>query len=303
MAASALDAAWIMVFHLLLPSILMPVVSLGVWPSGSPRCGLTRLWQGSRQVRIAGPPSSCRVLPSRDVVPAGTAAVFGHNRHLAVQFGRSALVGGHNRSSVSQFQHSWRNVATATSSPEMRIKAGRKGSPMTCRVLIDYQARGWGGEERTDDPERVLRHPLCWNRTKSRRWRPRLGDRVVLRGERLRSANQGQVGIRRPPHKRQTPRHAPIRLPHAGFVPQLGWPCVVLVRFCAESAFRSSVSRRQRRISAETREFGHHPHLQKNPQALGVKFYSPAWLIMGSHAAGILAMCQSPNFTSPPRRQ
>ena len=159
------------------------------------------------------------------------------------------------------------------------------------------------GEERTDDPERVLRHPLCWNRTKSRRWRPRLGDRVVLRGERLRSANQGQVGIRRPPHKRQTPRHAPIRLPHAGFVPQLGWPCVVLVRFCAESAFRSSVSRRQRRISAETRKFGHHPHLQKNPQALGVKFYSPAWLIMGSHAAGTLAMCQSPNFTSPPRRQ
>ena len=78
-------------------------------------------------------------------MPAGIAAVFGHNRHLAVQFGRSVLVGGHNRSSVSQFQHSWRNVATATCSPEMRIKAGRKGSPMTCRVLIDYQARGWVG--------------------------------------------------------------------------------------------------------------------------------------------------------------
>ena len=146
-------------------------------------------------------PSSGSVLPSRNAVPARAAAVFRHNWCLTVQSGRSALVGGHSRSSVGWFRHGWRNVATVTSLPEMRIKAWRKGSPMTCRVLIDYQARGWAGR---NEPtiQRVLRHPLCWNRTKSRRWRPRLGDRVVLRGERLRSADQGQVGIRRLPHRR-----------------------------------------------------------------------------------------------------
>ena len=32
---------------------------------------------------------------------------------------------------------------------------------MTRRVLIDYQARGWAERNETDDPERVLRHPLC----------------------------------------------------------------------------------------------------------------------------------------------
>ena len=105
---------------------------------------------------VAGPqagencqaPSSGRVLPSRDAVPAGAAAVFGHNRHLAVQSDRSALVGGHGRSNVGQFRHGWRNVATVTSPPEMHIKAECKGSPMTRRVLIDYQARG--REERNE---------------------------------------------------------------------------------------------------------------------------------------------------------
>ena len=47
--------------------------------------------------------SSGRVLPSRDAVPAEAAAVFGDNWRLAVQSGRSALVGGHGRSSVGRF--------------------------------------------------------------------------------------------------------------------------------------------------------------------------------------------------------
>ena len=82
-------------------------------------------------------------IPSRDAVSAGAAAVFRHNWCLAVQSGRSALVGGHSRNSVGWFRHCWRNVATVTSPPEMHIKAGCKGSTMTRRVLIDYQARGW----------------------------------------------------------------------------------------------------------------------------------------------------------------
>ena len=82
-------------------------------------------------------------IPSRDAVSAGAAAVFRHNWCLAVQSGRSALVGGHSRNSVGWFRHCWRNVATVTSPPEIHIKAGCKGSPMTRRVLIDYQTRGW----------------------------------------------------------------------------------------------------------------------------------------------------------------
>ena len=52
-----------------------------------------------------------------------------------------------------------------------------------------------GGEELTDDPKGAHRHPLCRNRTQSRRQRPRLGDCVVLCGELLRSADQGPEGI------------------------------------------------------------------------------------------------------------
>ena len=39
-----------------------------------------------------------------------------------------------------------------------------------------------------------------------------------------------------------------------------------------------------------------------NP-ASGAQFYGPVGIVSGGHTAGILAVCQAPNFTAPPRRQ
>ena len=44
--------AWIMVFHLLSPSIRMPAASLGVVLPGKPWCGRTWLWYSRRPARI-----------------------------------------------------------------------------------------------------------------------------------------------------------------------------------------------------------------------------------------------------------
>ena len=134
-------AARIMVFHLLSPSILMPAASPGVWPSG-PWCGLTRLWQGYKHGRIAEP------LLQTTYCPLAMPCLRGLQQYLdttgVLQSGPAdPRFGGHGRSSVGRFRHGWRNVATVTGPPEMYIRAGCKSSPMTSRVLIDYQTRGW----------------------------------------------------------------------------------------------------------------------------------------------------------------
>ena len=68
----------------------MPAASPVVWPSQPLVCpdAVVAGLRASENCRVI---SSGRVLPSRDAVPAGAVAVFGHNWCLAVRSDRSAL--------------------------------------------------------------------------------------------------------------------------------------------------------------------------------------------------------------------